>query len=152
MLCLARTVIKSHVNGADRTLFERSIWLSWCQKLSGNVWPEVSLSREFSTRYFQPFRLRPRYAKGIWKRMKTHRMFSVHTTPEKCFCDGSVWTVCQSVEIKLRCQISPALCGRELRRKDSIPFNLVPRPFSLGTRLHPFFLSISTTSRLICVL
>ena len=87
------------------------------------------------------------------KEFETHQMFSVHTTPEKCFCDGSVWTVGQSVEIKLRCQISPSLCGRELRRKDSIPFNLVPRPFSLGARLHPF-LSISTTvrSHLICVL
>ena len=81
------------------------------------------------------------------KEFETHQMFSVHTTPEKCFCDGSVWTVGQRVEIKMRCQISPALCGRELRRKDSIPFNLVPRPFSLGTRLHPFFIDFHNSQK-----
>ena len=63
--------------------------------------------------------------------MKTRQMFSVHTTPEKCFCDGSVWTVGQSVEIKLRCEISPALCGRELRRKDSIPIDFHNKSFNL---------------------
>ena len=62
-----------------------------------NVWPEVSLSREFSTRYFQAFRLRPHYAKGIWNASNVFR----HTTPEtECFCDGSVWTVGQNVEFK----------------------------------------------------